>query len=238
MKIFLAFAFRDEDKECINNLKLLFTSHGIEILTGENLGGEELTPAIKEEIEKADALVAVLTKRQLLTTGGWTTHQWVVDELNHAYGKGKMAIALIESDIALQGMAQSHQYIHLDKSNQIRSFLELSQTIGRWKSKLGSTLKFQILPHSLAARLASGDSTIECKFKLWTKGVPDKDKWENASKARIAPEDFATFAYVDGVQENQLVQLRVMDNGNEWLSPAKSQWTQIELSPKLPEQPK
>ncbi len=238
MKIFLAFAFRDEDKECVSNLKQLLTSHDIEILTGENLGGETLTPAVKEEIEKSDALVAVLTQRQSLSAGGWTTHQWVVDELNHAYGKGKMAIALLESDISLQGMAQSHHHIHLDKSNQIKSFLELSQTIGRWKSKLGSTLKFQILPPSLAARLASGDSTIECKYRLWIKGVPDKADWKSANEARIAPEDFATFAYVDGVQDNQLVQLRVVDNGNEWLSPAKSQWTQIELSQKLPEQPK
>lgn len=238
MKIFLAYAFRDEDKECVNNLKELLTSHGIEILTGENLGGEELTPAVMEEIEKADALVAVLTQRQSLKDGGWTTHPWVVDELNHAYAKGKMAIALIENDITLQGMAQPHHHLQLDKSNPIRAFLDLSQTIRRWKDRLGRTLKFQILPHSLAERLTRGDSTVKCTYRLWTKGVPDKKDWKDANEARPAPEDFATFVYVDGVQEDQLVQLRVKDQETEWLSPAKAQWMQIELSQKLPEQPK
>lgn len=238
MKIFLAFSYRDEDMELAGYLKQLLVSHGIEIHTGENLGGEELSPAVKEEIDKSDALIALLTRRDSLSSGGWITHQWVIEELNYAYGKGKMAIALKEGDIALSGMTQQHHHIVLNRSNPTKSLLDLSLTIGRWKAKLGSTLKFQILPPGLAARLASGDSSIECKYRLWTRGVPDRAEWKDANEAKIAPEDFTTFAYVNGVQEHQLVQFRVMDHGNEWLSPARSQWMQIELALKSPEQPR
>ncbi len=237
MNIFLAFAFRDEDKDLVSDIKQLLVSHGVQINSGETLGGEELTPAVKEEIDNSHALIAVLTGRDRLSGGGWITHQWVVDELNYAHEKKKMAIALLEEGTVLKGMAVSHQHIPLNKEKPIKAILELSQTIGKWKSKVGRTLKFQVLPKSLADQLANG--TLKCKYRLWAKGNT-KSEWEDAKEARISPEDFATFVYVDGVQDDQLVQLKVEAHGMgaDWLSPAKAQWMQIELSEKKPEQQK
>lgn len=238
MNIFLAFAFRDEDAELVGNLKQLLESHGIVVITGENLGGEELTPAVKEEIDNSDGLIAVLTGREKLAGGGWTTHPWVVDEMNYAIEKRKMAVALLEDGVALKGMAASRHHLQFDKGKQVKAILDVSEVVGKWKKKLGRTVKFQILPPSLATRLAT-DNLIKCKYKIWSKGNSSSE-WNDAREARIAPEDFATFVYVDGVQDDQQVQLQVKDHGTdtEWLSTAKSQWMQIELSQKKPEQPK
>lgn len=238
MNIFLAFAFRDEDKELISNIKKLLESHKVVVNTGENLGGQELTPAVKEEIDSSTTLIAVLTRREQLSGGGWTTHSWVVDELNYAIEKGKMAIALLENDIALKGMASSHHHISLDRGKQMDAMLDLSQTIGKWKSKIGRTLKIQILPPSLAARLDGSTADIKCKYRLWINGVTKTGDWKDAKEARIVTEDSGTFVYVDGVQDDQRVQLKVEVSDAEWFSPAKAQWMQIELSQKKPEQPK
>ncbi len=77
-KIFLGFAFRNEDRELATNIEVLLASHNIKMITGEHLGGDQLTDAVTERIDQADALIGLLTRREQLASGGWTTHQWVL----------------------------------------------------------------------------------------------------------------------------------------------------------------
>jgi hypothetical protein len=60
-KIFLAYPFREENERLSRAIDRLVKSHGIALVTGEILGGEDLTAAIKDSIAKSDALIAVLT---------------------------------------------------------------------------------------------------------------------------------------------------------------------------------
>jgi hypothetical protein len=60
-KIFLAYPFREENERLLRAIDRLVKSHGIALVTGEILGGEDLTAAIKDSIAKSDALIAVLT---------------------------------------------------------------------------------------------------------------------------------------------------------------------------------
>lgn len=71
MKVFLAFSFRPDDKSLVRYLEQLLSSHFVQVVTGERLGGEQLTPAVKGRIEQADGLVAPPTRRDPLAAGGW-----------------------------------------------------------------------------------------------------------------------------------------------------------------------
>ena len=80
-KVFLSFSFRDEDRPLVSAVEQLLSSHELMSVTGKKLGGGPLTPTVMHRIEECDALIALLTRRDEKAIGGWTTHDWVRDEL-------------------------------------------------------------------------------------------------------------------------------------------------------------
>jgi hypothetical protein len=225
MKVFLAFSFRNEDKPIVNYLEQLLASQLVNIITGERLGGEQLTLAVKARIEQADALVALLTRRDQLAGGGWTTHDWVKDKIGYARAKGKRAIALVEDGVEVGGMYEPHECIHLTKDSVVDALLILSETVSQWKWEGGRTVKVQILPQELAQKVGVGGPGIRCRHRLCLNG-----KYSEWREATPVPELGGTFIYIEGVQDDQLVQIRVDESDKVWQSPATAQWLQVQLN--------
>jgi hypothetical protein len=226
MKVFLAFSFRPQDKELVSHVERLLASHDVLISTGERVGGEQLTPSIKIRIEEADGLIAVLTRRDQLAAGGWTTHSWVRDELAHARAKGKKAIALVEEGVEVQGMQQPHEHLVLKPGTLLENFLGLSETVAIWRADIGRTVKVQILPPVLAHQLGSEHDGMRCRHRLGRQG--NFTEWQEVPPV---PEVGGTFVYIRGVREDHLIQLEVTDNSRKrWRSVAASQWMQVELA--------
>jgi hypothetical protein len=225
MKVFLAFAFRDADKDLVDYVDRLFASHFVETITGEGLGGDALTPAVQTRIDGCDAVVGLLTQRDAIQNGGFTTHQWVLDEIAYARNKGKRAIAIVESGVNVAGMYQPHEYIPLDRASLLPTFIRLSETVGLWKREMGRTVKVQILPQALAKKFGGSSNGIRCSHRLWSQG-------RNSAWTEVTPVPEGaggTFAWIQGVQDEHLIQLRIESGGKAWHSPATSQWMQILL---------
>lgn len=226
MKVFLAFSFRPPDRDLVGHVDQLIASHyRARPLTGENLGGEQLTPAVQDRIDKCDALVAVLTRRDAKQAGGYTTHQWVLDELGYARNNKKLAIALVEDGVDIGGMFQPHEYIPLDPAQPLAAFLRLSDTLSLWKSEKGRTVKVQILPPDFGARIGAGGNGMQCSYRLWNQG-----KYGPWIEATPVPEGAAgTFVYVEGVQDDHLIQIQFKVKAKLLQSAATSQWLQVEF---------
>ncbi|HKZ74508.1 MAG TPA: hypothetical protein VJ011_10620 [Steroidobacteraceae bacterium] len=228
MKLFLAFAFRDEDKELVDCVERLLTSHYWRVLNGEGLGGEQLTPAVQARIEKCQALVGLLTRREAKQAGGYTTHQWVLDEIGYARARGISAIALVEDGIDVGGMYQPHEYIPLDRASPVAALLNLSETVGLWRRESGRTVKVQLLPSKLGRMIADANGRARCTHRLFLEG-----KYTPWMDVTPVPEGGGTFVYVEGVQEDHLIQIRVEGAGaaaGSWESVATSQWLQVSLA--------
>lgn len=225
MKVFLGYGFRDPDRELAEWCERLFASQFAHMKTGERLGGEVLSQAVKELIDECDALVALLTRRDAKQDGKFTTHDWVRDELGYARAKGKPAIAVVENGVDVGGMYQPNEMIPLDRANPLQAFLALAETIGLWKSNLGRTVKVQILPAPLARRVGFAENEVRCSHKLWARG---KDgPWKSV---KPIAEVGGTFVWIEGVKDDDLIQLRIEGIGRQPLqSPATSQWMQVEL---------
>jgi len=223
---FLAFAFRDSDRELANQIEQLLASHDVRVITGERLGGEALTPAVKERIDQSDGLIALLTRRDQIATGGYTTHQWVQDELGYARGNDKRAIALIESGVNVGGAYAPNEYIAFDSTDPLASFLALSDTVGQWKREIGRTIKVRILPPKLAVKLGQGMETIKCRYRFYVGG--SSTDWKESTPV---PEPGGTFVFLEGVHDHHTIQLEIIeDERPTWLSIASPQWVQIQLS--------
>ncbi len=225
MKIFLGYGFRDPDRELAEWCERLFASQFAHMKTGERLGGQVLSDAVRALIDDCDALVALLTRRDAKLDGTFTTHQWVLDELGYARAQRKQAIAVVENGVDVAGMYQPHEMIPLDRANPLQAFLALAETIGLWKSNLGRPVKVQIMPPELARRLGFAADQIRCSHKLWARG---KDgPWK---PVKPIAEVGGTFVWIEGVKEDDLIQLRIEGIGNQPMqSPATSQWMQVQI---------
>lgn len=226
-KIFLSFSFRNADRELVAAVEQLLASHHIQVTTGRRLGGDTLTEAIKEKINQADGLVALLTQREPLANGGWTTHDWVRDELNFARNANKKAIALVETGVQLGGAYSDHEHIPFTRDeNLLDAFLAISDTIGIWKMQAGRLLKVRIMPESLARepRLLNGQAQL--KYRYLTNG--EFTPWKTILPI---PEVGATVVYLPGSRDSDLIQLQMTDGPVLWQSPATPQLIEIKLEP-------
>jgi|CXWL01.1.fsa_nt_gi hypothetical protein len=224
MQVFLGFSFRDEDKEIVELVGQLIASHLIYYQTGERLGGEQLSPAVQHRIERCDALIGIVTRRDQLPNGKWRTHPWVHDEIGWARGKNKKVIALVEQDVEVVGMFAAHEYVPLDKANPLQALMNLSETIGSWRREFGRTVKVQILPETIAQKVGDDTSVVRCRHRLVQGGK--YTPWQDLT---AVPEAGGTFVLVNGVQDDHLIQLQVQEAGNVWQSVATSQWIQVTM---------
>ena len=221
--VFVAFSFNDEERSLVSAVEHLAASHYIKVVTGEDLGGEQLTPAVQRRIDQSEGLIALLTRREEKKSGGWTTHQWVQDELAWARTKGKRGIALVEEGVDASGMYAPHEYIPFDRSKPLKAFVTLSETLGTWKWEAGRMVKVQILPLSLAEKVGRCNG-CKCRHRFVVEG-----KFTEWKEVSVVPEPGGTFVYLDGVRDDHMIQLSVEADNGRWVSPAASQWMQIQL---------
>ncbi len=225
MNIFMAFAFRDEDKGLVNYIERLLASQFVQPVTGKKLGGGQLTAEVQKRIEESDALIALMTRRDQLVNGGWTTHKWVIDELDWARGKDKHAIAIVEEGVDVSGMFQSHEYIPLNRQNPLEALIYLAETVGEWKKNTGRVVKVQIAPDTIASKLV--DDGVTCRRRFFKNG-----KYTNWEVVTPVLETGGTFISLDGVQDEHLIEIEAKEAGNTWRSPATSQWMLVQLKAK------
>ena len=224
-KIFLSFSFREEDRTLVSQVERLIRSHSILPVTGKQLGGEALTLAVQQRIDSCDGLVSLLTRRERLASGQWTTHNWVRDELNYARNQGKRAIALIEDDVDHGGSFGENQWLALNRASPEEALLSLSETIGLWRRESGRRLKIQILPQTLAEKAAMSASEPLCNYRYMRNG--EFSAW---IEAKQVPETGGTFVYLRGLPEDALVQIKIAQNTETWQSVATpSQSLPVEL---------
>src|SRR5882724_12760486 len=227
-EVFLAFAFNDEDRELANQVEQLVGSHDVMVRTGKSVGGQALTPAVKDLIDKTEGLIALLTRRDKIPNkrNKYTTHPWVRDELNHAREKHKnRTIALGERGVEVGGMYGENEYIPFDRKNSLPAFLQLSETVGRWKREVGRTIEALILPEDLGVKLFQG--TIKIRYRL----IPKIGKAADWEEAEPVTKIGGTIVHLWGVKEEDTIQLEVTLDQKKWQSIAAPQWVKIELNP-------
>lgn len=226
--IFVAHAFRPEDRDLVAFLDLLLASHEARSVTGERLGGADLTRAIRERISGCDALIALLTRREQLQRGAWTTHPWVLSELQYARAIEKPAIALVEEGVEVEGMYAEHERIHFRREQIAEALLDLSETVGEWQRNHGRRL-VQILPEEVAATLGEPSRACRCRYRFWVNGR--ERPWSDGT---VMPLAGGTFVVIKGAREEYLVQVEVDVEGAGWWSRATAQHVPVNLIAKRP----
>jgi len=215
--VFLSFHYDEPNKQLAALVEDLLDSHALRGTTGDVLGGGGLTPQIKKQIEEADALIALLTRREQLGSGKWTTHDYCKSELQHARDAGKNAIALVEAGVDVTGLYQEHEYIPYDPAAPLSAFIRLSRTIGLWKQTQGRTVKIQVIPEDMALQIWAQRQNAEWEYRLLS-GTTET-KW---ARAKAIKEPGGLFLYVQVPDDTMLIEVRIRVNGGaqRWYSDA------------------
>jgi hypothetical protein len=231
MKVFLSFHFVEEatrpsgeisNRALMQFARQLIESHGIEVITGERLGGGPLRPEVQRLIEDADALVALCTADVELAAGGYHCSEWVRGELDHARREVEIhSIALLETGVDLGGMFKDHEIIPLDRRAPLEALLALSQTLARWKTV---ALKVEVLPPELRELAADPEDELTCQYRLC-----DQGKFTDWQPVRLIPEREGTFAYIKAASTGQGIQFMLRHRGELWTSPVTPQRMRVEL---------
>jgi hypothetical protein len=221
--LFLAFAFRDPDRQLAAHVERVIASHGLRAVTGENLEGQPLSQEVKDRIDRSDGLVALLTRRE--DPGAVDgTHPWVRDELNYARGRNKDAIGLVAPGVVLQGMYADRENIPLDPNAPMNALLRLSETVGRWKHRAGRPILIRVEPEE-AAQLAAKENGVTCKYRVYSEGQMRKD-W---TVITAVEEPGGVFMYVPDLRDGERVRIEVQYGDQVWRSVAEPQWLRIAL---------
>jgi hypothetical protein len=165
MKVFVGFGYNDDDK-WIEDLVIPFVEAlGCEVLTGEEMHGEDLSDGVMERIKKSDVCVGLLTKRGLPDANGvFGTHMWVIQELTTAFNFKKPFFEIREKVVDPQkGMLGSHQrYTYEDKAFLL---LEIAKFINKEKLRL-THKRFMLLPSDFSEAIRPHAKFTTCSYKF------------------------------------------------------------------------
>jgi hypothetical protein len=196
----------------------LVKTYGVEVITGKELHGQKLTDGVKDDIEKSDGAVFFTTKRTQNSSGGWTTSDWVVDEIKHANSiKLSRILEIREEGVEYPNkIHDERQYIVMKPEERMDALLELGKAVSNWR---GLTFKLKLLPEELikAVRPRIANKKYQCNYSIRQQGKII----HGPTAAEIQKEDVGLFIYAHDLPANILglahafVEVNV-DIGDQW----------------------
>jgi hypothetical protein len=228
-QVFLSFTYSPhpdytaETEDLRRRVGMVFESMDLRPVTGEDLGGQGLNPEVKNRIEKADALVALLTPHAD-AAGNVEIPRWVADEFAHARALGKPAIRIVHSKLSAAGMFAGEEFIPHTPGKTVDTLLKLMRTLALWKRQHGRPMEIEIAPTDIGLRFDPARGH-QCEFQLFQNF--EESAWR---QAKIWPEPGAIYAYIPGVPDQAKLRLRLRVDGETWQSEFHSPVGRVQLS--------
>jgi hypothetical protein len=146
MKFFVGFGYDDRDSWIPELVFPLVRAFDAEVVTGEDMQGQQISDEVRRRIETADGLIAFLTRRGDPDAAGvYKTHRWVADELTYALARNLPVVEVREDGVDDQGgLPGDRQRIPYNEAARDRFLVELAKTVGAWMRT--TTVNLQLLP--------------------------------------------------------------------------------------------
>jgi hypothetical protein len=215
MKIFVAFGYNERDKWIPNLVFPIIKAFGDEVVSGEEVQGEQITNAVIREISQSNALMAFLTRRDKKSKNQWTTHRWVTDELSQAIAFKLPVAEIRETGVDEQGgIAGDRQRILYNETERDKCLVEIVKTLGNWH--LSETMELQLLPEECiqAVRPLLRNPGFRSTYQILEKNGTMSDE----IAATILPITGGLFIRAKNVPPMSYIRIRVECSGKSWSS--------------------
>jgi hypothetical protein len=215
MKIFVAFGYNDRDRWIPNLVFPIIKAFGDEVVSGEEVQGEQITDAVIREIRQSNALMAFVTRRDQIGADRWTTHRWVTDELSHAIAFQLPVAEIREAGVDEQGgIAGDRQRILYRESERDKCLVEIVKTLGRWHAS--ETIELKLMPDECiqAVRPLLRNPGLRCTYQVLERNGTMGDP----VPAQILPITGGLFVRARNIPPMSYIQIRVECAGKSWSS--------------------
>lgn len=215
MRIFVAFGYNDRDKWIPNLVFPIIKAFGDEVVSGEEVQGEQITDAVIREIRQSNALMAFVTRRDQINNDRWTTHRWVTDELSHAIAFQLPVAEIREVGVDEQGgIAGDRQRILYKESERDKCLVEIVKTLGRWRAS--DTIELKLMPDECiqAVRPLLRNPGLRCTYQVLERNGTMGDP----VPAQILPITGGLFVRARNIPPMSYIQIRVECAGKSWSS--------------------
>lgn len=215
MRIFVAFGYNDRDKWIPSMVFPIIRAFGDEVVSGEEVQGEQITDAVIREIRQSNALMAFVTRRDKIDANRWTTHRWVTDELSHAIAFQLPVAEIRETGVDDQGgIAGDRQRIIYNESERDKCLVEIVKTIGNWHRS--DTIELKLMPVECiqAVRPLLRNPALRCTYQI----LERNGSMSEEIPAQILPITGGLFIRAKNVPPMSYIQIRVECAGKSWSS--------------------
>jgi hypothetical protein len=89
MRVFVAFGYNDRDRWIQDQVFRVLKCMGFTVVDGKDLVGQPLSVGVAARIQQSDAAVGFFTIREGQENAEYNSHQWVLQEMNHAHALKK-----------------------------------------------------------------------------------------------------------------------------------------------------
>jgi hypothetical protein len=210
----VGFGYNDRDRWIPDLVFPLIRAFGCEVVTGEEMQGEQLDDGVKQRIETSDALIGFLTRRGEANAGVYETHRWVVEELALAIAAERRVVEVREDGVSDQGgFAGNRQRIPYSEPARDKLLVQLATTVGNWVRTLD--VRLRLLPAEVVEefRPLLGAPGFRCTYT-----VLEGNRVSAPKETSVRPITGGLFVDVASLSPQSLVQITVEGNGRRWIS--------------------
>jgi len=213
LKVFVGFGYNERDAWIPELVFPLVRAFGCEVVTGEDMQGQPLSPEIRRRVEGSDALIAFRTRRgDPDQRGVYDTHRWVDNELTLAIGGDLRAVEVREQGVDSQGgLAGDRQWIEYREDERDKLLVELAKTVGGWVR----IFRLQLLPEAFVNEIRPllGAPGFRCTYT-----VLEGSRESAPRETPVRPIKGGLFVWADGLSDQSLIRVTIEGNGKRWSS--------------------
>jgi hypothetical protein len=213
VKIFVGYGYQTRDEWVEELVFPIIEAFGAEVVSGKEIFGQRLSTGVLRQIEKCDALIGFLTKREGHNSNG-NTHRWVIEELAAAISHNIRVLEVREVGVTDQGgLAGDRQRIGYDEQKRDRCLVEIVKAIGLWHRT--GDVKIQLLPRQFVDEIRPllQQPGFRCSYNL-IEG--NNEVWDK--EAKVVPITGGLFMSLKDVSLDALIQVQVAAQGISWRS--------------------
>lgn len=218
-RVFVSYHFSEPQRPLVDIVSQVLSSFGIGFETGVDLGGREVTAEIDKKIDRADGLIALMT-RDVAQEKLFRPSDYVMYEYQRARGRKIPTVAIVEPQVDPPAWDASFERIDYDPGAPVRGLMKIVRTVGKWNSDAGRRLHVKLEPDEIFDSFTD-DAT--CEFR-----VREYDKVGEWQKGSLDPQPGIWYAYV-WVPMNNRFQIRVGCNGRRWISGYSTEDSAVKL---------
>lgn len=219
MNIFLAYGYNDRDRWVKDLVFPIIRAFGSEVITGDEIYGQDIPSGVLAKIRRSDALVGFSTRRDDMGNGRWTTHHWVKQELAAALALNLPLFEVRETNVDPQGgITANLQRIDYEEEERDKCLVEIVKALGIWHQT--SSILIKLLPEEVAnndLRPLLSDPGLICSYMV--KRGNREDGPFNAGIKRIKG---GLFIEPNNIPHDALIQINIRYGNRSWSSDYES----------------